>query len=513
MELRTLRKIALWIDDRAHLSRLYASTAGHRVPSNAESWFYVFGSGTLLCFMLQIVTGICLAFVYVPSANEAYASLEYLNYHQQLGWFLRAMHNWGSNFMLAIMLVHLAQVYLFGAFKYPREMTWMTGVVLLLCTVGMAFTGQVLRFDQDAYWGLGIGAAMMGRIPGIGPELVHFVLAGPIIAGETLSRFFTLHVFVIPGTLIALVTLHLRLVLAKGINEFPVPGKPVTPATYEQDYENLVKKDGVPFFPKAISKDLVFSGIVMLGILGCALYFGPEGPHGVPDPAQINTVPKPDFFFLWMYAALALLPDYMETALIVVAPVVVIGLLLVIPFISGTGEKSARRRPAAVPAVILIFLGLGTLNYLGTYSPWSPKMSAWSSAATPVKYVTGRSPLEMRGALVFQSKQCRNCHSLSGTGGQRGPALDGVASRLTGDELVRQVIQGGGNMPAYGKNLSPAEVSALVAFMRTLHGPDDHPANDSAVPEKEQPHGPEAAAKRVERGSFSTGPATKEGER
>src|ERR1700733_12055769 len=120
MELRTLRKIALWIDDRAHLSKLYASTAGHRVPSNAESWFYVFGSGTLLCFMLQIVTGICLAFVYVPSANEAYTSLEYLNYNQQLGWFLRAMHNWGSNFMLAIMLVHLAQVYLFGAFKYPR---------------------------------------------------------------------------------------------------------------------------------------------------------------------------------------------------------------------------------------------------------------------------------------------------------------------------------------------------------------------------------------------------------
>jgi ubiquinol-cytochrome c reductase cytochrome b subunit len=513
MELRTLRKIALWIDDRAHLSKIYASTAGHTVPRNAESWFYVFGSGTLLCFILQIVTGICLAFVYVPSAHDAYTSLEYLNYHQQLGWFLRAMHNWGSNFMIAIMLVHLIQVYLFGAFKYPREMSWMTGVVLLLCTVGMAFTGQVLRFDQDAYWGLGIGAAMMGRIPGIGPELTHFVLAGPIIAGETLSRFFTLHVFVIPGTLIALVSFHLRLVLAKGINEFPVPGKPVTPATYEQDYENLVKKDGVPFFPRAISKDLVFSGIVMLGILGCALYFGPEGPHGVPDPTQINTVPKPDFFFLWMYAALALLPDYMETALIVVAPVIAIGLLFVIPFISGTGEKSARRRPVAVLAVILIFLSLGTLNYLGTYSPWSPKMTAWSSAATPVKYVTGRSPLEMRGALILQSKQCRNCHSLNGAGGQRGPALDGVASRLTGDELVRQVIQGGGNMPAYGKNLSPAEVSALVAFMKTLSGPNDHPANDSAVPEKEQLHGPQAAAKSVERGSFSTGPATQEGER
>ncbi|HMG32915.1 MAG TPA: cytochrome b N-terminal domain-containing protein [Blastocatellia bacterium] len=477
-----LRKIALWIEDRVHVSKLYASTAKHQVPRNAESWFYVLGSGTLLCFIIQIVTGTCLAFVYVPSASEAYTSLEYLNYHQQLGWLLRAMHNWGSNFMVAIMILHMAQVFLFGAFKYPREMTWITGVVLLLCTLGMAFTGQVLRFDQDAYWGLGIGAAMMGRVPVIGPDLVHFVLAGPIIAGETLSRFFTLHVFIIPGTIIALVSLHLRLVLTKGINEYPVPGKAVVKATYEQEYEDLLHKDGVPFVPKAISKDLIFSGVVMLGIVGCALYFGPEGPHGVPDPTQINTIPKPDFFFLWLYAVLALLPDYLETTLILTVPVILLGVLFTLPFISGTGEKSARRRPVAVLAVLLIFLSVGTLNYLGTYSPWSPHMASWSADQTPVKYVMGRTPLEAQGALVLQNKQCRNCHSLDGSGGLRGPALDGVATRLTGDQLIRQVIQGGGNMPAYGKNLSPAEVAALVEFMKTLHGPNEAPARDATTP-------------------------------
>lgn len=482
-----LRKMALWIDDRLHLSKLYAATAGHQVPRHAESWFYVFGSGTLLCFILQVVTGICLAFVYVPSANEAYTSLDYLNYQQPLGWLLRALHNWGSNFMVAIMILHLAQVFLFGAFKYPRELTWISGVVLLLCTLGMAFTGQVLRFDQDAYWGLGIGAAMIGRVPLIGPELVHVVLAGPIIAGETLSRFFTLHVFVIPGTIIALVSLHLRLVLTKGINEYPVPGQAVVKATYEQEYETLLSKEGVPFVPKAISKDLLFSAVVMLGILGCALYFGPEGPRGVPDPTQIHTVPKPDFFFLWLYAVLALLPDYLETILILTVPVIVIGLLLALPFISGTGEKSARRRPVAVLVVLLIFLSLGTLNYLGTFSPWSPKMAAWSADATPFKYVAGRTPLERQGALVLQNKQCRNCHSLDGSGGLRGPALDGVATRLTGDQLTRQVIQGGGNMPAYGKNLSPAEVAALVAFMKTLRGPNEPPAQDSTTPGQPAP--------------------------
>src|SRR5260370_19231511 len=220
-----LRKIELWTDARVYVIKLFAASAGHTVPRTSGSWFYVFGSGTLVCFMLQILTGICLALVYVPSSGQAYSSLEYLNYQQQLGWFLRAMHNWGSNFMVAIMLAHMVQVFLFGAFKYPREMTWISGVVLLLCTLGMAFTGQVLRFDQDAYWGLGIGAAMAGRVPLMGPAIVHMMLGVPIIAGETLSRFLTLHGFAIPGSILAIVSLHLRLGLTEGVHEYPGPGK------------------------------------------------------------------------------------------------------------------------------------------------------------------------------------------------------------------------------------------------------------------------------------------------
>jgi len=474
-----LRKIATWIDDRVYISKLYAATAGHKVPSKSGSWFYVFGSGTLVCFMVQIVTGICLALVYVPSAGEAYSSLEYLNYQQQLGWLLRAMHNWGSNFMVAIMLLHLIQVFLFGAFKYPREMTWISGVVLLLCTLGMAFTGQILRFDQDAYWGLGIGAAMAGRVPLMGPAIVHMMLGGPIIAGETLSRFFTLHVFVIPGTIIAIVSLHLRLVLTKGINEYPVPGKLVKKETYAAEYEEELKKTGVPFFPKAVSKDLIFCALVLLGIVVCAACFGPEGPHGLADPTQINTAPKPDYFFLWLFAVLSLMPDYLETVLILTVPFIVIGILFAVPFISNTGEKSPRRRPVAVLSVLFILVVLGAFNYLGTFAPWSPQMDAWSNAEIPVTYLEGRTPLERQGALVFHTKQCINCHSVGDAGGLRGPALDHVAARLTADQLVRQVIQGSGNMPAYGKNLTPAEVAGLVAFMRTLHSATEAPARDS----------------------------------
>jgi ubiquinol-cytochrome c reductase cytochrome b subunit len=132
--------------------------------------------------------------------------------------------------------------------------------------------------------------------------------------------------------------------------------------------------------------------------------------------------------------------------------------------------------------VILVFLPIGTLSYLGTFAPWSPHMEAWSSDPTPVQYVQGRSPLELQGALLVQYKQCRNCHSLGGEGGLRGPALDGVATRLTGDQLIRQVIQGGGNMPAFGKNLAPQEVTALVAFMQTLRPVNVPAARDSTVP-------------------------------
>ncbi len=483
--MKTLRSIALWLDDRLFISKLFASTAGHYVPASAGSWFYVFGSATLLCFIIQIITGTCLAFVYVPSTNEAYTSLQYLNHSQFLGLYLRALHNWGSNFMVFIMTLHMIQVFLFGAYKYPRELTWISGIFLMILTLAMAFSGQVLRFDEDAYWGLGIGASITGRIPLIGSRMVQLLLGGPIIAGETLSRFFTLHVFIVPGAIIAFVSLHLRLVLTKGINEYPQPGREVHRATYDAEYAEIIKKDGVPFVPHAIGKDLIFAGLVIIAILTCAGIFGPSGPSGPPTPARVDTVPRPDFYFLSIFAALALLPDWMEEFVLFVAPGILLLFLLALPFISGTGEKSYRRRPVAVLAVIFIMLVLGVLTYLGQRAPWSPKMDAWSSDAVPVKYLQHLKPVELRGAAVLQNKQCRNCHMLGGTGGERGPALDGVASRLSYDQLVRQVIQGGGNMPAYAKQLNPAEVDALVSFLITLKDegvPSVRPSNEPEKP-------------------------------
>jgi ubiquinol-cytochrome c reductase cytochrome b subunit len=478
---RILKTIGRWLDERLKLESLYASSAGHRIPRSSASWWYVLGSGTLVCFVIQIVTGICLALVYVPSTTEAYASLEYLNYQQTLGWFLRATHYWGSNFMVALLTLHMIQVFLFAAYKYPRELTWVIGCVLFLLTLGAAFTGQIMRFDQDAYWGLGIGVSIMGRVPFIGPELVSTVLGGPIIAGETLSRFFSLHVFLIPGLLIALIFTHLRLVLTQGISEYPVPGRGVDPDRYDGEYEALVHQDGIRFFPEGADKDLVFAALVIGGILICAAVLGPEGPSGPPDPTLINTAPRPDFYFLSLFAVLALMPPAIEDLFILgILPVFVL-ILFAVPFISNRGEKHPSRRPMSVVAVVLVMTTLVTFTVLGVRSPWSPHMDAWSGLPLPEAHVRHLSPVELTGAAVFQVKQCRNCHAVDGSGGERGPDLGDVATRLTGDQLTRQVLQGGGNMPAYGKHLSPAETTALVAFMRTLHPAGELPARDASI--------------------------------
>jgi len=218
----------------------------------------------------------------------------------------------------------------------------------------------------------------------------------------------------------------------------------------------------------------------MLAVIACALFFGPFGPTGQPDPTIIQTAPKPDFAFLWIFAVLAYLPPNLETPVLFIAPIVIIGTMLLLPLVAGEGEKHWSRRPVAVLMIAIIAVTLGVLTRLGMYTPWSPIMNAWTSDPIPTAYLHDRTPLEREGAIVFQNKQCRNCHSIGGEGGLRGPALDSIATRMTEDQIIRQVLQGGGNMPAYGNSLSPSETTALVRFLTTLRGNDLAPAIDAS---------------------------------
>jgi ubiquinol-cytochrome c reductase cytochrome b subunit len=298
---KTATEVYSWVDRRVQVGDFVKDAALHPAPKSTASWFYVFGSAAGALLILQILTGVMLALVYTPSAGHAWESLNFIDNHLILGWFVRAMHGWGSNFMIAVVVIHMVQVFMFGAYKFPRELTWLLGVGLLVLTLGMAFTGEVMRFDSDAFWGIGIGVSIASRVPVIGSYIVHAMLGGPMIGGATLTRFFALHVFVIPGLLLAFAGLHVWLVLKLGINEWPMPGRIVRRSTYMKEYEELVHKDGIAFVPGVIWKDLFFTAAIYGVVALCAVVFGPIGPKGQPDPIIIQTAPAPDYFFLWIY--------------------------------------------------------------------------------------------------------------------------------------------------------------------------------------------------------------------
>ena len=223
-------------------------------------------------------------------------------------------------------------------------------------------------------------------------------LGGPIIAGDTLSRFFAFHVFVIPGLLIAFVSVHLLMVLKLGINEWPMPGRLVRRSTYLQEYSEMTHKDGMPFVPGAVWKDMIFAAAIVASILLCAAIFGPYGPSGQPDPTIVQTVPKPDYFLpVALRACWRSCRRQMETPALLIGPVVILGFLILLPFFAGEGEKSWKRRPIAVITILLAAVTLGTLTHLASYTPWSPIMDAWSGDPVPEQYLKGRSPLERTG--------------------------------------------------------------------------------------------------------------------
>jgi ubiquinol-cytochrome c reductase cytochrome b subunit len=486
-----MKRLLAWLEARLGLREAVGPMLMHPIPRGAagpKGWWYVFGSASLTLLVIQILSGIGLALVYVPTADQAYNSLVYLDIQQPLGRFLRSLHYWSGSAMVVMVVVHMTQVYLHGSFKYPRELNWLTGVLLLFLTLGMAFSGQVLRWDADAYWGVGVGASMAGRVPVFGPYLVDLLLGGPVIGGDTLSRFFALHVFVIPGLLLALVAVHLWLILKRGISEPPVPGRAVDPRTYDAQYEKELKRDGVPFLGDAMLKDAFFSSLTVIVVVILAAVAGPKGPGALPEPALLGANPKPDWPFLWLFALLSLSPPSSETLIILVMPLVLVGALLLVPFVANRGERAPSRRPVAVLSVIVIFTVLGVLTYFGATAPWSPLMDAWSSDAIPERLVKDGTPLQLQGMVVLQNKQCRNCHALDGVGGQRGPDLSRVGIRLTRDQLIDQISNGtpgGGNMPAYGKQIKPAEMTALVELLSSLRPAKQPAAQPAAIGQTE----------------------------
>jgi len=214
-----LIKFADWLDERVGWRQVWEAIFLRKIPK--VNWFYTLGSATLFLAINQAVTGILLTIYYVPTPDHAYDSVQYITTQVAMGWLIRGLHHWGASAMVVIVVLHMLRVIFYGAYKYPREVTWMTGVLLLLIVVGFGFTGYLLPWDQKAFWATTVGTRIAGTPPIVGDYLLRIMRGGPELSAVTLARFFGTHIWVLPAALMLLIGIHLYLVIKIGISAVP----------------------------------------------------------------------------------------------------------------------------------------------------------------------------------------------------------------------------------------------------------------------------------------------------
>ncbi|MVN22518.1 cytochrome b N-terminal domain-containing protein [Mucilaginibacter arboris] len=461
--MKTLKKIWYWIDDRSGFTEIFSPLLKHLVPPGAK-WSYVFGSATLFCLVLQVVTGVALSLLYQPSSAEAYQSLQFITHRAAFGNILRGMHYFGASMMIIMVSIHMIRVYLTAAYKYPREMAWISGVLLFFLTIAMGFTGQLLRWDSNGVWSSVVAAEQLGRLPFIGKFAARLLLGGNTINGHSLSRFYSYHVFIIPAIIFLFVGYHLMLVIRNGISEPPKVGRLVDPKTYRKWYQDMLKDKGIPFWPYAAWRDVVFGVGTIITIIILAIVFGPPELTTPPNPAHLNTTPTPDWYMLSIFSLFALMPARIESYMIIIGPMLTILILLALPFVSNKGERHPIRRPWAVFGSACVIIFVFTLFLLGEKAPWSPRFEAKPLTTANIQ----SSDTEINaGAALFYNKGCLYCHKINNQGGIKGPDLSQIAQRLSKGDMIIRIVNGGGNMPAYGGILNKKELTEVVVFLQS----------------------------------------------
>jgi quinol-cytochrome oxidoreductase complex cytochrome b subunit len=358
--------IAQWFEERVRATALFQALLHVEIPREAKT--YYLGGITLFLFMVQVVTGTLLSLYYKPTPDAAYDSVKYITSVVEFGWLVRSVHHWAANGMMIFMVLHVARIFVQGVYKYPRELIWIFGGLLLAVTIGFGFTGYLLPWDQKAYWATVVGTEIAGAVPFVGDSLLQLLRGGTDVTGATLTRFFGVHVLVLPILLALLLVAHLTVVhqlgLANPTRPSPRPGRPQEPG-FVQRWK--------PFWPHYVL-DEVIAWAVLLGALVVLSSVLPAGLEEQADPLKTPEHVKPEWYFLAVFQLLKVVPAIppgAENPLLtardvgILVPMFAMVILVFLPLIDNNPAVAKRKRPVALTLGLLIVIGMIVLTYYG----------------------------------------------------------------------------------------------------------------------------------------------------
>ncbi len=342
--------------DMATVNGFLRKQLGKRLPPHT-GWLHVFGSISLLLFISQTLTGILLLIYYRPTPEAAHKSIQYITAEVHFGWLYRQIHAWGASVMILAVVLHMMRTYFFGAYKKPRELTWVTGVLIFLVTITFGFTGYLLPWNQIAFWATTVGTESANKIPIIGEWLRYFIRGGDVVTGETLSRFFVVHVIILPWVLTGLIAIHLVLMRATNLATLETVGEEKT----------TDPKHGIPFFPVHVCKESIVV-VLLLAILVTLSVLAPWEIGAPADPLVTPEHIKPEWYFLPSYQLLKYFEGPYGAFFGIIACSVPFALLLFWPFVDRSKHRHPRRRPMAVGIGLIGFFAAVVLGVLGHFS-------------------------------------------------------------------------------------------------------------------------------------------------
>jgi ubiquinol-cytochrome c reductase cytochrome b subunit len=447
-------RIQKWLNDRWPLSSATRLVLDEDIVGG-PSFFYTLGIATLTVFMLQAVTGIWQLLYYTPSVEHAYDSLTFMRRQIPFGWLIHGLHYWGADAMVVLVGLHLSRIFIWGAYKHPRQLTWLLGVGLLLLTLAMSFTGAALPWDEKGYWATEVGTSIAGTVPVIGHILKDLMRGGDTMGQYTIARFFTLHAFIIPILLSAFALLH--------VVSFRMQGA-VGPWS-----ESRRQRIG-QFWPDQVFRETLVILLVVFVLIALCV-FAPPPFTGVADPMDTTYVPKPEWEFLSLYQTLKFFSGPFEPVGTVGLPVVGVLILLLVPFVDRRKERNPLKRPVAMSLFFIVMGGVIALTVVGYYSK-PPGVQA-ATTSPPVSSSANLSMGAQAGQALFQSQGCTGCHRVNGVGGSVGPDLSDIAQRGHSQQwLIVQVTNPKRHdptsiMPSFSR-LSQQQLNQLVDYLMTL---------------------------------------------